>query len=273
VALPLSPQVFTILAALIESRAGLHYGPNDRELFAEKVSARAVELGFESLLDYYYFMRYDPGGTEELGLLVDTLLVHETYFFREREQLEWLVDGFLAPRVADGQRPRVWSAACATGEEPLTLAMLLDERGLGGKVEIVATDLSERALGRACEGVYPPRSLRHQQPPALAERYLSERGGRLVVAPEVHGTVEWRRVNLVVPAEVTALGQFDAVLCRNVLIYFSDQRTQEIIDALVDRIVGDGVLLVGVSESLLRFGSSVECQEHRGVFVYRPVQR
>ena len=272
-ALPLSPQVFTILAALVEGRSGLHYGSNDRDLFAEKVSARCIDAGFESLLDYYYFMRYDPGGDEELGRLVDSLLVHETYFFREREQLEWLVDRFLAPRVAEGRRPRVWSAACATGEEPLTMAMLLAARGLAGKVDLVATDVSERALARAREGVYPPRALRHASSSELAGRYLSERGGRLIVNPEIHRAVEWRRVNLIVPDEVRALGAFDAVVCRNVLIYFSDARTQEVIDALTARLVDDGVLLVGVSESLLRFGSSVDCQENAGVFVYRPVRR
>jgi len=273
VALPLSPQVFTILGALVEARAGLHYGANDRELFAEKVSARAIEQGFESLLDYYYFMRYDPGGDEELGRLVDSLVVHETYFFREREQVEWLVDGFLAPRVAAGRRPRVLSAACATGEEPLSLAMLLADRGLGGSVEIVGADISERALARAREGVYPPRSLRHSHPPGAARRFLREEGGRLVVAREVHRDVSWRRANLIVPAEVEALGGFDAILCRNVLIYFDDSRAQEVIETLSARLADDGLLLVGVSESLLRFGSSVECEERGGVFVYRPVRR
>ena len=272
-ALPLSPQVFTILGALVEARAGLHYDLHDRELFAEKVSARAIEQGFDSLLDYYYFMRYDPGGDEELGRLVEALVVHETYFFREREQLEWLVDGFLAPRVAAGRRPRVWSAACATGEEPLTLAMMLAERGLGGSVEIVATDISERALGRAREGVFPPRSLRHTNPPPAARRYLAEDGGRLVIAREVHRDVRFERVNLIVPAEIEPLGRFDAVLCRNALIYFNDERAQQVVENLTARLVDDGVLLIGVSESLLRFGSSVECEERGGVFVYRPVGR
>jgi len=273
VALSLSPQVFTILAALVENRAGLHYGPNDRELFAEKVSARAVEQGFDTLLDYYYFMRYDPGGDEELTRLIDTLTVHETYFFRECDQLVWLVDRFLAPRIAAGKRPRVWSAACATGEEPLTLAMLLAERGLGDAVEIVATDISERALARAREGVYPPRSLRHSPPPPMAARYLREVGGRLSVAREVHRTVAWGKLNLIAPDEVAALGSFDAVVCRNVLIYFNDARAQEVVGNLSSRLGPDGVLLVGVSESLLRLGSSLECEEQGGIFVYRPVRR
>lgn len=271
-ALPLSPQVFAILSALVEERAGLHYAPADRELFAEKVSARALEGGFESLLDYYYFLRYDESGAAELDELVDALVVHESYFFREREQLEWLVDAFLVPRAAKGRRLRVWSAACAGGEEPLTLLMLLHDRHIAPLVEVVASDVSERVLERARAGVYSGRALRHQARPELVARWLGERDGRVTAPRTLVDAVEWRRVNLVRPDEVAALGRFDAILCRNVLIYFADATAQRVVDALTAQLAGDGVLLVGVAESLLRFGTSVACEEHGGVFVYRPVR-
>ena len=82
-----------------------------------------------SLLDYYYFLRYDDDGKVELERLVEALLVHETYFFRELEPLQVLVEHFVEPLVKQGMRPRIWCAACATGEEPLTLAMLLASAG------------------------------------------------------------------------------------------------------------------------------------------------
>ena len=271
-ALPLSPQVFAIFRALIEDHSGMHYGPDDRELFAEKVSARAIDEGFASLLDYYYFLRYDDGGRDELERLMEALVVNETYFFREREQLEWLVDHFLVPRCRAGKRPRIWSAACATGEEPLTLTMLLADRGYDGAVEIVASDLSQRALDRARAGLFSPRSLRHAARPELAARYLVEEQGRLRIAPALVARVDWRRLNLSSATEVAALGRFDAILCRNVLIYFSDLTTQRVLESLGGRLTDDGVLLVGVSESLLRFGPAVACEEHGGVFVYRPVR-
>src|SRR6478735_10101493 len=96
--LPLSPQVFAILSALIEERTGLHYDVRERELLAERTSGRATERGFESLLDYYYFLRYDPGADAELALLAEALVVNETYFFRESAPLEVLV-GELVPRL------------------------------------------------------------------------------------------------------------------------------------------------------------------------------
>jgi chemotaxis protein methyltransferase CheR len=272
VALPLSPQVFAIFRGLVEEHSGLHYGPADLELFAEKVSARAIDEGFESLLDYYYFLRYDDGGRQELERLIDALVVNETYFFREREQLEWLVDHVLVPRVRQGRRPRVWSAACATGEEPLTLAMLLENRGYANSVDIVATDISQRVLDKAQAGLFSARSLRHAARPELAARFLDEHEGRLRISPTLVSRVQWRRLNLTRADEVAELGQFDAVVCRNVLIYFSDVTTQRVIDSLMARLIGDGVLLVGVSESLLRFGASIQCEEHGGIFAYRPVR-
>ena len=271
-ALPLSPQVFAIFRGLVEEHSGLHYGPADLELFAEKVSARAIDEGFESLLDYYYFLRYDDGGKEELQRLLEALVVNETYFFREREQLEWLVDHFLVPRLQLGQRPRVWSAACATGEEPLTLAMLLHDRGFDDRVDIVASDISQRVLDKAQAGLFSARSLRHSARPELAARFLEEHEGRLRITPSMVARVQWRRLNLTLAEEVAQLGAFDAILCRNVLIYFSDPTTQRVLDSLMGRLRDDGILLVGVSESLLRFGAAITCDEHGGIFTYRPIR-
>ncbi|MBS1153884.1 MAG: cheR3, partial [Myxococcaceae bacterium] len=97
--LPLQLPVFSILTRLIEARSGLHYRQVHLERLATALSPRARELGLESLLDYYYFLRYDPNGGEELDRLLETLVNHETYFFREDQQLRLLVDTFLAPMV------------------------------------------------------------------------------------------------------------------------------------------------------------------------------
>jgi chemotaxis protein methyltransferase CheR len=268
-ALPLSPPVFAILSALIEERAGIHYGPADRELLAEKISPRAVEAGFESLLDYYYFLRYDEGGSAELQTLIEQLAVHETYFFRELEQLRVLVGEFLSPLVQAGRRPRVWCAACATGEEPLTLAMLLEARGQLGAVEVVASDISARALAKAKSGLFGRRSVRGDPPPDLATRFLGEENGQVTVASRLRAAIDWRLLNLVDTAAVAALGTFDAIVCRNVLIYFRDQTTSAVVERLSDQLRPGGVMLVGVSESLLRFGTSLSCEERGGSFFYR----
>ena len=267
--LPLSPPVFAILSAIIEERIGLHYSLAERELLAEKISPRAQEAGFDSLLDYYYFLRYDPRGSEEMEALTEELVVNETYFFREFDQLRVLVDQVVAPQVAAGRRVRIWSAACATGEEPVTVAMLLADAGLLSRVEIVATDISQRALTRARDGVFGRRALRSVPAPDLVARYLMNSAGETRVHPDIAQAIRYRRVNLLDDSAVSDLGVFDVILCRNVLIYFRDETVRRLLERLARALDPQGTLFVGVSESLLRFGTSLVCEEKSGVFVYR----
>jgi len=237
-------------------------------VFTEKAAARAAERGFESLLDYYYFLRYDAGGPDELASFIETLVVGETYFFRELPALETVVSTQIAPAVARGRRPRVWCAAAATGEEPLTFAMLLAARGMLDEVEIIASDISAAALDRARSGRHSRRALR-QEAPAFADRWLQKTERGIEVRPRLIESISWRRINLMDDAAIAALGVFDLVLCRNVLIYFNDETARRVIDRLTARLEPGGVLLVGVSESLLRFGGPLICEELDGTFLYR----
>ncbi|WP_224362624.1 CheR family methyltransferase [Hyalangium versicolor] len=264
--LPLSPQVFAIITSLVEQRAGLHYEPGDRELVADKVSTRALEAGFESLYDYYCFLKYDPGGPAALDSLVDALLVHETYFFRDPLPLEVISDE-MALAVRMGRRPRVWCAACSTGEEPLTLAMMLHQRGVLEGVSLLATDYSQRVLERARAGEHNLRAMR-ALPPGIEGRYLELVDGKPRVRSELVAAVDWRRMNLVDAEAIAALGTFDVILCRNVLIYFQDDTSRRVAESLTRALVPGGSLVVGTSESLLRFGTALNCEERRGAFFY-----
>ena len=266
--LELTPQLFALFAGVVESSCGLHYGPNDRDLFGAKLGAHAEELGFDSLLDFYYRLRYDDPDKIELQRLNEALLVHETYFFRELAPLEILVDAYLRDAIAMRGRVRVWSAACATGEEPLTLAMLLDARGLLDRVEIVATDLSTAAIARAVGGLHSKRSVRNDVPP-FATGYLERTTNGVAVSTRIQAAVQFRTLNLFDDDAISALGAFDAILCRNVLIYFRDEQVVRVVDRLAKSLVPSGVLAVGVSESLLRFGTSLVCEERGNSFFYR----
>lgn len=267
--LPLTPALLAILTHLIEERTGLHYGPEHKDVLADKLSRRADERGLDSLLDYYYFLRYDEAAGAELTKLVDALVVNETYFYREQDQLRVLVHTIL-PRLRDGDRPlRVWCAACSTGEEPLTLAMILDEEGVRDRVEIVASDVSTRALARARSGVYSGRAFR-AIPDTARERFMTRaESNALRVHDRVRERVEWRHVNLMDQAAISALGVFDAIVTRNVLIYFRDETIVRVVTSLGAALRPGGYLLVGASESLLRFGTEFQCEEHGGAFFYR----
>ncbi|HTE51207.1 MAG TPA: CheR family methyltransferase [Kofleriaceae bacterium] len=263
-----SPQLFTILSGLVEERVGLHYGAAERDVFLDKVAARALEAGFDSLLDYYYRLRYDDPDGAELDDLVEALVVHETYFFRELDPLVIAIEEVIGPRLAAGGRARIWSAACSTGEEPLTAAMLLEQRGWLDRVEVVATDVSRRALARAQRGEFSPRSLRGRSPDDLASRWLRERPRGVECDRALIDAIRWSRLNLFDGDAVARMGSFDLILCRNVLIYFADQRAAHIARSLAAALRPSGVLLVGVSESLMRFATPLECQERRGAFLY-----
>lgn len=265
----MSPQLFVLFSSLVEEASGILYGPQDHELFGSKLADHALDLGYASLLDYYYRLRYDDPDGSETKRLIEVLLVHETYFFRELPPLVELVDSHLAPIVKKRGRARVWSAACASGEEPFTMAMLLDRQGILDQVEITATDLSAPVIAKAQAGRHTRRALRDGHPPDLAGRYLDVSTAGISVTPRIRDAVKFRLLNLIDRASVEALGQFDAILCRNVLIYFRDQRVLNVVEALAHSLLPDGLLAVGVSESLLRFGTSLECEERGGSFFYR----
>jgi chemotaxis protein methyltransferase CheR len=266
--LTLSPPLFAILSGLVEERTGMHYEAHDNELFSSKLIARAQEAGFESPLDYYYYLRYDDPSGREFDALTESLVVNETYFFREENSLRVLSSEIVRPAVEAGKRPRIWCAASSTGEEPLTLAMMLAESGLLGNVEIVASDISARALARAKEGLYGQRSVRAITSAARV-RWLEEHGDKALVRRDLREAVAWHRINLMNPVAIRALGRFDVIVCRNVLIYFSETTVRRVIATLADALVDGGRLLVGASESLLRFGTMLLCEERSGSFFYR----
>jgi chemotaxis protein methyltransferase CheR len=264
-----NPQVLSILSALIEEKTGLHYGPNELDLLQEKIRPIAEERGCDTLLDYYYLLRYDDEAGREMDVLVDGLVVPETYFFREFEALKLAVSGFVVPLLSAKERPRVWCAACATGEEPLTLAMLLEEQDALDRVDIVASDLSARVLARARAGEFGTRTLRQIPDPVLAERWLDRSEKSVRVHPRIGRSVDFRRVNLTVEKDVDALGSFDVVLCRNVLIYFKDETAVRVLSTIRKVLRPGGVLFVGASESLIRLGTTFSVEERGGTFFYR----
>jgi chemotaxis protein methyltransferase CheR len=266
----MSPQVFSILSALVAERAGLYFDLSHAPIFAEKVSARALEAGFESLLDYYYLLRYDPESRDEFDRLVEALVVGETYLFRELEPLETAVSDFIVPLLGSGRRPRIWCAACATGEEPHTVAMLLAARGCLGEVDLVASDINLAALSRARSGRFSRRAVRADIP-AFASRWVEIEEREVVIRGKLTDSIDWRHVNLLDHETIEGLGRFDVILCRNVLIYFNDETASRVVERLTARLRVGGALFVGISESLLRFATSLHCEEKNGVFLYRKI--
>jgi chemotaxis protein methyltransferase CheR len=164
---------------------------------------------------------------------------------------------------------RIWSAACATGEEPLSIVMALKESGWFDRadIEVWASDASTAALEKAQNGVYRERSFR-VLPPALREKYFSPVQAGWKVARELHTRIRYVRANLLEPDDTKLLASASFVFCRNVFIYFSAATLTRVVRSFADRMRRPGYLFVGASESLLRVTTAFELEEIGGAFVY-----
>ncbi len=261
---------FLLLRDLIHNHLGVWFEEDKRDLLASKLTGRIVELRLRSFLEYYYRLKYGAGDKDEWPELTDALSVQETYFWREMDQIRAFVDILVPQHVAAARGVlRVWSAACATGEEPLTLAMALNEAGWFNRadIEIWASDVSPTALAKATRGVYRDRSFR-ALPAELRAKYFRPVADGWQVDPTLHARVRYRQANLLDPAQTMFLDSARYIFCRNVFIYFSPDAAGQVISRFAERMPRPGYLFVGVSESLLRLRTVWELQQIGGAFVY-----
>lgn len=269
--LGISDAAFALLRDLIAERTGVFYDDAKRDLLADKLSAIVVARGLSSFLDYYYRLRYDEDAATYWAELLDQLSVPETFFWRQPEQI-LAVAHVIAPchfARHPGVPLRIWSAACCSGEEPLSIAIALTEAGIlpHNPVEIVGSDGSDAMIQRARRGVYGERSFRNL-PVALRDRYFRAEGGAWRIDPGIHARMRWATVNLMEAESVRPLAVADVIFCRNVFIYFSDDAITQVAGSFARGLPSDGHLFLGASESLARLVTPFELAEVGGAFVY-----
>jgi chemotaxis protein methyltransferase CheR len=269
--LGLPQTAFGLLRDLIHERTGIYYDDGKRDLLANRIAPLVIERGFPSFLDYYYLLKYDAAGGEEWPHVMDALSVPETYFWREQPAVEALV-GLLAEQRTDTgptSPRRIWCAACATGEEPLSIAMALQEAGCldRGSITIEATDASPAAIALARRGIYRERSFR-ALPAALRARYFTEVPGGWQIAPEIHARVRWGVVNLRDDQAIERHATAPFIFCRNVFIYFSQESIGQTVQQFARHMPTPGYLFLGIAESLVRITVAFTLREIGGAFVY-----
>ncbi|HVG71998.1 MAG TPA: protein-glutamate O-methyltransferase CheR [Vicinamibacterales bacterium] len=265
-------RTLTLLRDLVNAHTGMSYEGERLEYLRDRLSPLALERGFDSLLDYYYLLKYDGTAAEEWPRVIDALSVQETYFWREVDQVQALTRRILPSLVAAGRRSvRIWSVPCATGEEPLSIAMALEEDGWFNRlgIEIYASDASEAALRKAEGGRYGPRAFR-QLPQPLWEKYFDPVATNTwAVKPALKARISlWNRVNVVQPQEVAMLAAADVIFCRNLFIYFNETTVRAVAEQFADCMRTPGFLCVGAAESLLRVTTRFELQDIGGAYVY-----
>jgi chemotaxis protein methyltransferase CheR len=241
-----------------------------------KLYPRLLSLGMTSFGDYFHYIKYEDSNDEEKTRMIALLANNETYFLREHAQLEVLRDQIL-PKIredniaANDKSLTILSAGCSTGEEVYSLALLTLETGMflwDWDVNIIGGDISRPALQTARAALYGERSLRTSDPERVKSCYSKE-SGKYKVKKHVRKLTKFVRLNLIDPDSWRGLGKFDVVLCRNVLIYFSNDTFKRAIDNIHHCLRGGGYLLLGHSETLTRVSDDFVPERFSKTVVYR----
>jgi chemotaxis protein methyltransferase CheR len=271
--LGLAPTGLPLLRDLIHERAGLFYDNGRFDTLSDRLAPLVIQRGFRSFLEFYYLLKYDDrDAATEWRRVMDALSVQETYFWREIDQIRGLACRVLPALLQESpDRPiRIWSVPCATGEEPLTIAMVLSEAGWFDRVpiEIHASDASDLAIDKARIGRYRERAFR-ALPASLREKYFVTEDGVSVPVPELRARVaSWSVVNLMAPQEIALHARSPIIFCRNAFIYFSRQTVKATANAFADRMPIPGYLFLGASESLLNVTDRFMLEDLERAFVY-----
>jgi chemotaxis protein methyltransferase CheR len=271
--LGLSPAGVQLLRDLIHERTGLFYDDGRCDTLSERMAPLVIQRGFRSFLDFYYLLKYEEReAAGEWRRVMDALSIQETYFWREIAQIQGFVTSVLPALVRETSDDSIciWSAPCATGEEPLTIAMALNEAGWfeRARITIHASDASSAAIDKARAGGYRERACR-SLPRPQRDKYFVERDGLWQPVPSLRQRIaSWSVVNLASPQEIAPYAASPIIFCRNAFIYFSPASVRAVVNALADRMPTPGYLFVGASESLLNLTDRFMLQDLEDAFVY-----
>ncbi len=241
------------LRDLIRARFGIFYDDSKQFLLQSRLQTRLLKRSLPDFAAYARYLQISPERDAEWDELASALCNNETYFFRERAQLDVLAGEVVDEALKMGSRLKVWSAACSTGEEPFTLGMLLrdQKRILPSQVSIKASDLSLKALGKAQTGYYRELSFR-ATPPEMVQKYFKPFENGFFIGDDVKRMVDFFRLNLLDGDAVAKVGMMDAIFCRNVLIYFDKPTQKRVVENFARALRPGGYLFLGHAESIMR---------------------
>lgn len=255
------------LRDLVEKVTGIFYVDSSLTILRDRLHTRIAALRLKDLLDYYYYLKWDPRKDAEWEALLQHLTVNETHFWREKDALEWAL-AKLREIHAQGRVPRVWHAACSSGEEPYSLAMAAIGAGLRPwrDFELIASDVDPHILSAAMHARYSPHTLRNL--PESFGRHIREADKGSLLSPEIRASVRFFRLNLH-DGSLPWPHEVDLIFCRNVFIYFRPTTVREVALRFSRCLKPGGHLVLGAAESLLHLDTPFEFVSDNGVIVYR----
>jgi chemotaxis protein methyltransferase CheR len=262
-------QDFEFVAQLLRKRAGIVLTGDKMYLLESRLAPLARKEGLPSIDDLIHVVR---ARREErlIAQVVDVMTTNETFFFRDKTPFDHLKDAIL-PALAQarrGSRIRIWCAACSTGQEAYSIAMMLDqnpELTQGVPVEVVATDISDRCLERARQGLFTQFEVQRGLPIQMLMHYFTQQDDHWRISERLRNNVTFRKQNLIEPT--ASLGKFDVVFCRNVLIYFDGPTKTDVLDRVGQQLNPGGFLMLGAAESVVGLSTAFEAtQDRRGLY-------
>ena len=268
---------FRSLRDFIYAKSGIFFSESKQYFLENRLSKRLGDLNLRGYGDYLSLLQGSQGAAELKRLFVE-ITTNETSFWRNPPQIEAFQNIVLPEAVKQARergqtRLRIWSAACSSGEEPYTLAMichdLRDTVLRGFSVEILGTDISEKVLAQAQDGVYNAYTLRNLTPEQLQRHFLPLGRDLFQVKPDLQRYTSFRNFNLVDYAAYRSLATFDVIFCRNVLIYFDETVKGQVLKGFHAQLHPRAYLLVGHSESIHAFNTGFELMHFSKAMGYR----
>ncbi len=271
----MSPDQFNLLSELLLKSSGLYLTPDKTYLADVRLNPVAKQNGFEDADDLVASLGVFPK-KELVSQITEAMTTNESFFFRDGAPFENFRD-VIVPHMmktrAASRRMRIWCAACSSGQEPYSLAMIIDDLGTqfdGWHIDIVATDISEEMLAKAKRGEYTDFEVNRGLPESFLQKYFERNNAHWTIKQEIRRKIDFRAFNLL--DDPKELGLFDVVFCRNVLIYFEPDTKAAVLDRIVKLMPDDGFLTLGAAETVVGISESFLLSPV-GKGLYRPNQK
>lgn len=271
-AIKLSAMELNDICALVYAKTGMVFGESKRYYIERRVLERVTQSRAGSVRAYLGLVR---GSATETEKLVNAFTVNETYFYREEHQLACLSRSLL-PRIIANKQPgdkvRIWSVPCSSGEEPYSIAIwLLENWHLvdAYNIEIIGSDIDTDVLAEAALGIYGERATSRLSPALLAGYFSSANDGRRQIIADLRESVTFTKANIIDSGSIAKAGQFDVIFCRNVLIYFDDSARSQAIENLYQALVPGGYICLGHTETMSRISNRFDTRRFEDAIVYQ----
>ena len=246
----------------VKSKTGIDLSLYKEAQMKRRLTSLYEKKGYRSFREYFQMINQNQ---ELFNEFLDRMTINVSEFYRNSKRWEVLEKKILPQIIQHTTKPKIWSAACSTGEEPYTLAMILSKYIPLSNVNILATDLDENALSRAKLGIYPERSL-NEVPSEMKKKYFTQDGTHYKVSDEIKRTVDFKRHNLLADSFG---GPFDLIVCRNVLIYFTEEAKDILYNKFSKALNSNGFFFVGSTEQI--FNASKYGLESEDTFFYKKI--